>query len=159
MFLDNKQLSRVDKYRTLSREEFLALFFIDDGNFVTQSISSLINSFHYIEKYKFASGLELNLSKTVGKFFNKKGLINVGTLPRIKWEEEISVVGVHHRPRELVTGQWSGVLEKLKKEISYFKSFSPTFQAKAILSKSKLLSKLTYIFSVNVMPITLLGST
>ena len=83
----------------------------------------------------------------------------MGTLPRIKWEEEISVVRVHHRPRELVISQWSDILEMIKKEISYFMSFSPTFQAKAILSKSKLLSKLTYIFSVNVMPITLLGST
>ena len=40
-----------------------------------------------------------------------------------------------------------------KEEIKYYKSFTPTFQAKAIISKSKLLSKLTYMCSVHVMPV------
>ena len=72
IFLNDKRLSGIEKYRTLSNKEFLTLVFMDDGNFVTQSVSALLNSFHYIEKYKFAAGLEVNMNKTVGKFYNKK---------------------------------------------------------------------------------------
>ena len=49
--------------------------------------------------------------------------------------------------------QWADILSTFKDDIKYFKSFTTTFQAKAIISKSKLLSKLTYICSVHVMPI------
>ena len=38
------------------------------------------------------------------------------------------------------------------------KSFTPTFQAKAIISKSKLLAKLTYMCSVYAMPIAFKNS-
>ena len=51
-----------------------------------------------------------------------------------------------------MNAQWQEVLTSFKKEIQYYKSFAPSFQAQAIISKSKLLSKLTYICSVNVMP-------
>ena len=45
-----------------------------------------------------------------------------------------------------------------KDEIKYYKSFTSTFQAKAVISKSKLLSKLTYMCSVHVMPIAFQNS-
>ena len=48
--------------------------------------------------------------------------------------------------------QRKDVLSMFKKEVKYFKSFANTFQAKAIISKSKLLSKLNYFCSVHVMP-------
>ena len=40
-----------------------------------------------------------------------------------------------------------------KGEVKYFKSLATTLQSKAIISKSKLLSKLNYICSVHVMPL------
>ena len=42
-----------------------------------------------------------------------------------------------------------------KREVSYYKSFSTTFQSKAIISKSILLSKLSYICNVHIMPNTI----
>ena len=62
--------SGISKYKSLSNKEFLTLTFMDDGNFFTQSLSSVINSLFYIRKFKHASGLEINMSKSVGKFYN-----------------------------------------------------------------------------------------
>ena len=50
VFLNN--LPGIQKYKTLSNKEFCTLAFMDDANFVTQSLSSLINSLFYIEKFK-----------------------------------------------------------------------------------------------------------
>ena len=66
---------------------------------------------------------------------------------------KISVVKVHHSPRSLVMSQWNDVLHMFKGEVKYFKSLATTLQSKAIISKSKLLSKLNYICSVHVMPL------
>ena len=144
--------SGISKYKSLSNKEFFTLAFMDDGNFFTQSLSSVINSLFYIRKFKHASGLEINMSKSVGKFYNKQNYHQVRHLPAIKWEEKLSVVKINHSPRSWVISQWSDVLSKFKKEVKYFKSFTTTFQSKAIISKSKLLSKLNYICSVHVMP-------
>ena len=79
-------------------------------------------------------------------------------LPRVKWVENMRVVKINHYPRSSVDNQWASLLSTFKDEIKYYKSFTPTFQAKAIISKSKLLSKLTYMCSVHVMPIAFQNS-
>ena len=158
IFLNDERLSNIKKYKSLSNKEFLTLAFMDDANFFTQSLSSLLNSMFYIEKYKFASGLEMNMAKSSGKFFNKRKQHLVRHLPSIKWEENMSVVKINHSPKSWVSRQWTEILSMFKKEVSYFKSFTPTFQAKAIITKSKLLSKLTYMCSVHVMPIAFKNS-
>ena len=72
VFLNDFGRSRVEKYKTLSGKEFLTQVFMDDGNLFTQSISSLINSMHCIERYSFASGLKMNMAKTKGNFSIRK---------------------------------------------------------------------------------------
>ena len=63
----------IRKYKTLSNKEFFTLAFLDDGNFFTQSITSLMNAMFYVKKYKRASGLELNMDKTyMGSFIISK---------------------------------------------------------------------------------------
>ena len=150
VFLNN--FSGINKYKSLSNKEYLTLAFMDDGNFFTQSLSSVMNSLFYIRKFKYASGLEMNMSKTVGKFYNKQGFHQVSHLPAIRWEEKMRVVKINHSPRSLVISQWGDLLSMFKKEVKYFKAFTTTFQSKAIISKSKLLSKLNYMCSVHVMP-------
>ena len=120
----------------MSGKEFLTQVFMDDGNLFTQSISSLINSMHYIERYSFASGLKMNMAKTKGKFFNKKKVLDTRILPNISWEEKMSVVRVNHSPKGWVVEQWNEVLEMFKKELKYYRSFATTLQSKAIISKS-----------------------
>ena len=89
VFLNDERLSNISKYKSMSNKEFFTLAFMDDANFFTQSISSLLNSMFYIQKYKFASGLEINMGKSSGKFFNKTNFHQVSHLPRIKWAENM----------------------------------------------------------------------
>ena len=91
--------------------------------------------------------------KSSGKFFNKQNFHQIRHLPNIKWVENMSVVKINHSPRGWINTQWTDVLAMFRKEVKYFKASAVTFQAKAIISKSKLLSKLTYMCSVHVMAI------
>ena len=91
--------SCIDKYRTLSNKEYLTLVFMDDANFFTQSLSSLLYSVAFINKFKYASGLEMNMGKSSGKFFNKQNFHQIRHLPNIKWEENMSVVKINQSPR------------------------------------------------------------
>ena len=153
LFLNDPLLSRVTKYKTMSNKELLTFCFMDDVNYVVQSLSSLLNSISYMHRFKFASGLEMNLSKTVGKFYNKQGVHRVEHLPDdFDWEENIRVVKINHSPKHMIASQWKNKLSILRKEIQFCKATAVTFQSKAIISKNKLLSKLTYISSVHVMP-------
>ena len=45
-FLNNMRISNIQKYQTFSNKEFFSLAFMDDANFVTQSLSSLITLYH-----------------------------------------------------------------------------------------------------------------
>ena len=78
VFLNNQVM--IKKYLTLSRKSFLTLAYMDDANFVTQSLSSVLSAIFYIKKFSKASGLEMNLSKTSGMFVNKRNLFNVSHL-------------------------------------------------------------------------------
>ena len=127
--------SGISKYKSLSNKEFLTLTFMDDGNFFTQSLSSVINSLFYIRKFKLASGLEINMSKSVGKFYNKQNFHQVGHLPAIKWEEKLKVVKIFHSPRSCVISQWKDVLSMFKKEVKYFNHSPTLFKLKPLLAK------------------------
>ena len=41
---------------------------MDDLNYITQSLSSMLHAFHYTVKFGKASGLEVNFSKSSGMF-------------------------------------------------------------------------------------------
>ena len=87
----------------------------------------------YVKKFKRASGLELNMDKTYGKFYNKQNFHQIRHLPSMKWEDKISVVKVHHSPRSLVMSQWNDVLHMFKGEVKYFKSLATTLNQKLLL--------------------------
>ena len=117
---------------------------MDDANLFTQSISSLISSIHYIERYSFASGLKMNVVKTKGKFFNKEKYLHTRNLPGITWQEEMSVVKVNHSPNSWVADQWKDVLAMFKRELNYYKSFSTTFQSNVTIRAEKKIGQLTF---------------
>ena len=152
IFLNDTMSGTIGKYRTKSNKEYLTLAYLDDGNLFTNSISSLLNAFFHIRMFKRASGLEMNMSKTSGKFFNIRNIFRVEHLPGIRWEETIKVLKVVHCPRVLIDQQWRDVLNKVKKEIDYCSVIATTFQAKANISKNKLLPMMAYLGSVHVMP-------
>ena len=107
IFMNDPLLSRISKYKTMSNRELLMFNFMDDVNFVVQSITSLLNSISYIHRFKYASGLEMNLSKTVGKFYNKQNVHRIEYLPNdFDWVETIRVVKINHAPKSMINDQW-----------------------------------------------------
>ena len=144
---------RIKKYRCVSNVEVLTSCFTDDMNFFTASLSSLLTVLFYISKYKKASGLELNFSKTKGIFFNKKNVISKEHLPNLQWVTRLKILGVHYGPTEFVNAQWVEKVKELKNEIQFYNSVGrQTLQDKVILSKSKLLPIVSYIANVHPMP-------
>ena len=93
------------------------------------------------------------MSKTKGVFYNKKNIICQNALPNISWVKNIEVLGVNNfGSLEWVQNQWESKLQTCKEEIKFFKSRSPTYDAKAMLSKFKLGSLFTYIAQVFNIP-------
>ena len=143
----------IQKYRCKSNQNVLTLCFTDDMNFCTPSLSSLLNCLFYINKYKAASGLEINFLKTKGRFFNNKNALQIGHLPQIQWVDRIQILGVHYGTGAFINSQWVEKIQEMKNEISFYKSVGPnTLQHKAILSKSKLLPIFSYISNVHIIP-------
>ena len=151
VFLNNCQL--ISKYKSLSNKSFLTLAYMDDANFLSQSLSSVINSIFYIKKFEGASGLAMNLFKTKGMFFNKRNVFEVRHLPNIKWENVFTCLKINYGSEHWVLEQWKGRLEKFKEEVKFFTSTAFTMRAKAILSKNKLLPMLSYLGAVHEIPL------
>ena len=147
VFLNNHAL--IEKYCTLSRQRFLTLAYMDDANFLTQSLSSLLYAFFYIRKYGKASGLEINMSKTCGFFMNKRKVFQISELPNITWKNTIKILKINYGPKEWIELQWTEILNKLKDWLKYYSSTAVTFKAKANISKSKLFPIISYVANVH----------
>ena len=68
---------QIQKYVTWSNAKILTNCFTDDLNVVTASLSSLITCLFYINKYKEAAGLQINVNKTKGFFFDKRHIFKM----------------------------------------------------------------------------------
>jgi len=136
------------KYDTVSNKKFLTLAYVDDANLVLRRLMSLLVALHKIELFKSVSGFTLNMSKTKGVFYNKENVVSNLALPNICWGNNIEVLGVKFGSLEWVQTQWEEKLMVCKNEVQFFKSRSPTFDAKAMLSKFKLCSVFSYIAQV-----------
>ena len=74
-------------------------------------------------------------------------------MPFDHWNENVVILGIPYGSENFVKGFWDKKLNDLKDEVAYFKSFHYlTLQAKAIISKSKLLPKMSYVGSTLIMP-------
>ena len=85
---------------------------------------------------------------------NKQNIVHQNALPNIDWVRNVEVLGVNFGSLEWVQEQWKRKLQICKNEVKFFKSRSPTLDAKAMLSKFKLGSLFTYIGQVFNIPPT-----
>ena len=150
VFLNNHAL--IEKYRTLSRQSYLTLAYMDDANFLTQSLSSLLYAFFYVKKYGKASGLEINMTKTNGLFVNKRNVFRISELPNITWKNCIRILKINYGPKDWVNSKWNEILDELKNWLKYYGSTAFTFKAKANITKNKLLPMISYVASVHPLP-------
>ena len=145
--LDKNQ--NITKYVSKSNKEFLSLAEADDLTLFTNHLTSLLYMKRELDKFKEASGLQINLNKTKGVFFNKRNVIRIQDLPFDHWNQNMVILGIPYGNNEYLTHMWQEKFSDLDNEITYFQSFKYlTFQAKAIISKSKFLPKMSYLSCV-----------
>ena len=135
----------VMKYDTISRRKFSTLAFVDDVNMITRGIRSVFRILELIDLFGVISGFRLNFSKTEGFFQDQEGKGEYGTLPPIKWVENMEMLGIHFGKSAWEAKQWESKFIDFKRDVAFFKSKSPTFDGKAMLSKFKLCSIFSYI--------------
>ena len=145
----------IQKYDTISNQNFLTLAYVDDANLVLRRLTSLINALHKFELFKSISGFTLNLGKTKGVFYDKERFVRRRALPPIVWEENLEILGINFGSEQWVKEQWESKLLTFKKDIGFFKTKNPTLDAKSMLSKFKLCSIFSYISLVFPVPVTL----
>lgn len=144
---------QIQKYASSCGLKTLTACFSDDVDVFTSSLSSLLSCFFFIGKYKDASGLEINLQKTKGIFFNRTNNFDFSNLPEIDWVDRLELLGIHHGSPEFIQSQWDMKVNEMKEEISFFNSCGRnTLQDKVFLSKSKLLPIFSYIAGVHPIP-------
>ena len=150
-FLNNH--TSIQKFRCRSNKETLTSCFTDDLNFATSNLSSLRLCLSSIERYRLASGLEVNFDKTKGIFYDKSHLLQVENLPNIKWVSRVKILGVHYGPAEFINAQWVEKVKEMKEEVCFYEKVgAKTFQGKAILARSKLLPIMSYVANVHPIP-------
>ena len=146
------------KYVSRSNREFLTLAKADDLTLVTNSLSSLLHAKNVLIRFGEASGLEMNLDKTKGFFFNNQNVHTIDNLPFNHWNENCVILGIPFGSELYIENYWQEKYCEFEKEVSYFQSFNYlTLQAKALISKSKLMPKISYIGSVLPIPRAIRG--
>ena len=146
------------KYVSRSNREFLTLANADDLTLVTNSLSSILRIKFMLDRFAKVSGLQINMNKTMGFFFDKQKLLDIRHLPFNHWNENTVILGVPYGSEQFVEEFWQTKFNEFKEEVAYFKSFHYlTFQAKVIISKSKLMPKLSYLASTLVIPSDIMG--
>ena len=143
---------RIQKYKTISNQSFLTLGFVDDLNLITSWLDSLISALDRIETFRNISGFTINMGKTKGFFYNKEFMVPVSTLPSIRWVQDMKILGIKFGCAKWESEQWESKFLDFKKDIGFYKSKSPTLDAKAMLSKFKLCSLFSYLAQVFLVP-------
>ena len=143
----------ITKYMSKSNKGFLTLAKADDLTVVTNKLSSLLHITHTIMRFREASGLTVNIDKTKGFFFNKQKLHQIANLPFSHWNEDTVILGIPFGSAAFVENFWKEKYIMFEREANFFQSFEYwKLQAKAIISKSKLMPKLSYYGSVLPIP-------
>ena len=143
----------IQKYRSNSNQEFLTLAKADDLTVVVNHLSSLLHIRHVVMRFQLASGLEINFDKTKGLFFNKQNVHSIGRLPFNHWNEDMVILGIPFGQDKFIDEYWKGKYDMFVREANYFQSYKYlTLQAKSIISKSKLMPKISYMGSVLPIP-------
>ena len=143
----------IKKYKSKSNKEFLTLAIADDLTIVTSYITSLLQVKHHIQRFGKASGLEINIDKTKGFFFNKLDSHQILHLPFKNWNSNMLILGIPFGSPDYIKEVLAEKYKDFEKEVNYFQSYIYlTLQAKAIISKSKILPKISYVASTLPLP-------
>ena len=84
----------IKKFRSCTGKKILTLVKADDLTVLVSTLSSLLHVRHLVMRFSLCSGLEMNLKKTKGLFFNKCGILDVDNLPFNTWNQNMIILGI-----------------------------------------------------------------
>ena len=100
-------------------------------------------------EFSRASGLKLNLFKTQGVYIYTV----LQSLPQISWNKEaLNILGLVIGTAKRVDKTWKNKLKEFRNEAIKLPSHIMTWNANALLSKTKLLPLITYTSSTYIFP-------
>ena len=110
-----------------------------------------------IQQYKSVSGLELNLKKTYGRFFNKTNAIKIEHLPLSieNWNKNMMILGIPYGDSKFVAEVWKDIVNEIRRSLTLYNETSHTYDAKAIITKSLVLPKISYIATTLDIPLNI----
>ena len=125
--------------------------YADNVTLTLMGHTSVQQAFSLLRYFEKASALKLNMEKTHGLYCSR--LPSTNQFPSIAWtDEHIRLLGVVIGKSSSVSREWNEVLSNFKKSTKHLSSYQTTFNAKSLLSKTKLLPLITY--TSNTYPLT-----
>jgi len=116
--------------------------YTDDITLTLEGMSSVNEAFSLLSAFQKASGLKLNLSKTQGLYCNRSMPPSSST--NIAWTNQcIRALGATIGTASNIT-EWEQILNKYKTTTVQLSSLPATYNAKSLLSKTKLLPTISY---------------
>ena len=146
--------SLIVPYRASTNKCFLTAAFADDVYSFVNSLSSLLRILYHVKKFKSASGLSMNTRKTKGMFFDKSHVHNISMLPLspTNWNQPMEILGVPYGDPNWQLSFWKDICKEIGSDLNVYKVVGGTLDAKAIISKTKVLPKISYIASTRAVP-------
>ena len=107
-------------------------------------MSSVNEAFSLLSAFQKASGLKFNLSKTQGLYCNRSMPPSSST--NIAWTNQCYTCTSCHNwyGTQNITSEWEQILNKYKTTTVQLSSLPATYNAKSLLSKTKLLPAISY---------------
>ena len=142
-------------FRSITNKEFLTAAFADDLYSFTNSIISLLHISRHVTKFKDASGLTVNMGKSKGLFFNNKNEVDIEMLYLTnitKWNQNLKILGVPYGEFSWELSFWKNKCKEVENDLKLYSDVGATMDAKAILSKTKVLPKFSYMASTKIVP-------
>jgi len=143
--------STIQGIRIPERHTVKNVSYADDITITITGKQAVYATFKTLTEFAKASGLKLNSSKTQGLYFQPNTVLQ--SLPQISWNKEaLNILGLVIGTAKSVEKNWKTKLKEFRNEAVKLSSHVMTWNAKALLSKTKLLPLITYTRSTYIIP-------
>jgi len=118
--------------------------YADDATLTLVNASSVKAAFQHVVKYEQACGLQINLKKTNG-LHCRPSTASLNNLLPIPWTKlSLPLLCIVIGSPSGISSEWNRVFSRFKTEVKKLSAYTLTHNAKALLTKSKLLPLITY---------------
>lgn len=127
--------------------------YADDTSITVKDLESVNYVLEDLRLYEKASGAKINVEKSEIMFFGKVNKEKVGVPFKVR-EDFIKILGINigTKEKEARDETWTGVLNKIKNTLNYWKLRQLKLKGKVIVVNTLLLSKINYVLGVLDLP-------